>query len=93
MFGKNFPVAEYLRTHILDARTVSRSGGWWTAVLLIEDPRNGKPYLALYRWQRRHDEWKKASSFKINSTAQLVEIVDCLLKFSPAMTAGEQART
>ena len=48
-FGKNFPIAEYYKEHILDAETVSRGGGWWTAVLLINDPVSKKPFIALYQ--------------------------------------------
>ena len=82
MPGTNFPVAEFLRDHILDARTVSRRGGWWSAVLKIEDPRTKEPYIALYRWRLKEGEWKKATSFKINSSDHVKTIIEALTKFA-----------
>ena len=87
MFGKNFPISEYLRPNIIDATTVSRKGGWWTAVLLIRDPKSQKPYLALYRWQKRGGDWKKSSSFKINSPEQLAKIMDSLTNLASHLEA------
>ena len=40
---------------------------WWTAVLLIKDPRTGKPFVSLYRWESRQGEWKTRKSFKFSS--------------------------
>lgn len=89
MTGRNFPVSEYLRPHILDAQTVSRAGNWWTAVLCIQDPHTSRPYVALYKWQRRNGEWKKASSFKINSHRHLATILQCLSEFDPMMATNK----
>lgn len=63
MLGTNFPVSAYYKERILDAVTVVRSGSWWTAVLVIKDPRSGKPFLGLYRWQKLEDGWKTRSRF------------------------------
>ena len=52
MFGTNFPISEYYRKNILDAETISRGGNWWTAVLLILDPKTKKPFVSFYRWQK-----------------------------------------
>ena len=80
--GTNFPVAEYLRPHILDARTISRTGAWWTAILVIEDPRNNKPYIALYKWQSKDGSWRKSTSFRISQGKHLTGIVETLAEFS-----------
>ena len=81
-FGTNFPVAEYLRDHIQTARTISRSGSWWTAILVISDPRSGNPYVALYKWQNRGGDWKKATSFRISSKEHLDKIIEHLRDFT-----------
>ena len=81
MGGQNFPVDEYLRPQIRNARTISRSGQWWTAVLVIEDPVARKPFLALYKWQKQNDGWQKKSSFRINSAKHLATIVESLQAF------------
>ena len=78
MIGQNFPVTESLRSHIRNARTISRAGNWWTAVLLVDDPWTGKPFVSLYKWQRRQGAWKKTSSFKIHSAKHLAAIVESL---------------
>lgn len=59
----DFPVARYLRGQIRDALTLTRTGRWWSAALLIEDPQSQKRYIAIYRWQRRGGTWKRVSKF------------------------------
>lgn len=83
MIGQNFPVTEQLRPHIRDARTISRAGDWWTAVLLLNDPWTRRPYVSLYKWQCRNGAWKKAASFKIHSAKHLAAIVESLTEFGP----------
>lgn len=73
-----FPVSDYYRDTIIDARTISRAGGWWTAVLVIEDPKNGKPFINLYRWQKRGDDWKTRKNFKVNSRKLLLALIGSL---------------
>lgn len=63
MLGINFPISEYYRQNILDARTISRGGPWWTAVLLIQDPKSNRPFVALYRWQKTESGWKARKRF------------------------------
>lgn len=79
--GKNFPVAEYYRENILDARTIARSGTWWSALLVIKDPKTELPFVALYKWNKRDGEWKKATSFKINKQRDLSLIRESLTEF------------
>ena len=57
MLGTNFPISEYYRDHIIDAHTLFRAGNWWTALLVIDDPRSGKPFIGLYRWWSAPIEW------------------------------------
>jgi hypothetical protein len=49
MLGQNFPISDYYRENIIDAVTISRSDGWWTAVLVIKEPKSDNPFIALYR--------------------------------------------
>lgn len=70
----DFPVDRYLRNQIRDALTLARVGGWWSAALLIEDPRSGKPYVAFYRWQFRNGAWKRVSKFNCRAKADADKI-------------------
>jgi len=81
-FGQNFPISDYYRTNIEDARTVTRAGGWWTAVLLIKDPRSEKSFLNLYRWQKRDSEWRVRKTFSIRSKSELEKIIQAMQEFS-----------
>ena len=83
--GKNFPVSETIRSDILDARTISRSSQWWTAILLFNNPKNNSPYITLYKWNLRNSVWKKASSFKINAPDHLSKILNVLEGFQDRM--------
>lgn len=84
--GKNFPVSSTIREEILDARTISRSSTWWTAILLFNNPRNNIPYLTLYKWQLRNGVWKKAQSFKINKKSHLAKILEVFEGFTESMS-------
>tara|TARA_B100000315_G_C14587383_1_gene593801 strand:+ start:4448 stop:4711 length:264 start_codon:yes stop_codon:yes gene_type:complete len=76
MVGDNFPITDYYRGHILDATTISRVGGWWVAILLIEDPKSKKPFISLYRWQSTDRGWKARKQFKFNSQKEVGKIFD-----------------
>ena len=82
MLGTNFPISDYYREHIIDAETIARSGGWWTAVLLIKDPKKSTPFLGIYRWQYTESGWKVRNRFYIRSNEQLQKIVETIEKFS-----------
>ena len=73
-----YPVTDYYKEHVLDGITVSRGGGWWTAILLIEDPKNKARFLNLYRWESSGDEWKTRKTFTIRDQGGLDKIVKAL---------------
>ena len=81
MLGTNFPISEYYRDNIRDAVTISRGGGWWTAAVLIEDPKNGELFVNLYTWQHVEDAWKMRKSFTIRSQKALRSITEALKGF------------
>lgn len=79
MLGTNFPVSDYYKNNILDAETLSRSGSWWTAVLLIADPKTDNPFIAVYRWQMTDRGWKVRKAFSCRRKAEasaLAEVVE-----------------
>lgn len=82
-FGKKFPVSDTIRNDILDARTISRSSLWWTAVLQFRksETEPEEKYITLYKWKMTKGVWKRASSFKINSSKHLEKIVGALQDF------------
>lgn len=73
--GTNFPTSQYVQGNILDGRTLSRDGTWWSAVLLIEQPTSGKRVLALYRWQLVSGQWKTRAKFNIGDRSNFDEVV------------------
>jgi hypothetical protein len=90
----NFPVSEYYRDHIKDGETLARGGGWWTAVLVIEDPRTHFPFIAVYRWQSTEAGWKVRKQLTLRSRQQVSQLSDILCRLAtqlPATAAGEEA--
>ena len=81
----DFPVSEYYRGGIKEARTISRSGSWWAAVLLIEDPATKAPFLAFYRWQRKDGVWKVRKSFNGRSKRDAVRLVRIVQELSASL--------
>lgn len=81
MLGQNFPIDDYYKSHIVDAITLSRKGVWWTAVLLIEDPKTDHLFVSIYRWQKTGDDWKKRSSMRINSKKDCSALEEALSGF------------
>ena len=80
--GKHFPVSDYYKDHIIDAETISNTGQWWTAVLLINDPKTDKAFTALYRWQKRDGVWKNSASFKLHSKQNIADLIRILERFA-----------
>ena len=73
-----FPVTDYYKEHVLDGITVSRGGGWWTAILLIADPKTNGRFVNLYRWESSGDEWKTRKTFTIRDRGGLDKIIAAL---------------
>ena len=65
--GSKFPVSDYYKPHVVDARTLSRTGNWWTAILIIKDPKNGNQFVGCYKWQKMADGWKRRSNLNFRS--------------------------
>jgi hypothetical protein len=78
LLTNRYPVTEYYKEHVVDGITVSRGGGWWTAILLIEDPKTKGRFLNLYRWESNGDEWKTRKTFTIRDRGGLDKIVKAL---------------
>jgi hypothetical protein len=73
-----FPVSEYYADHVLEGITLSNKGGWWSAVLLIRDPKTKKPFLALYRWERKDGTWRNRKSFVIRDQSSVAKVIAAL---------------
>jgi len=69
--GKDFPVSDYYRGHIVDGVTLSRVAGWWSAVLVIRDPKTEKIVLNVYQWQFTEKGWKVRKNFSFKRTKDL----------------------
>ena len=79
--GQNFPVSDYYQDQIIDAETISRAGGWWTAVLLIADPRTKKPFVSIYRWQQTEKGWKIRKQFSFRAKGQGKKAIEVVARF------------
>jgi|TARA_B100000315_G_C14584435_1_gene592162 hypothetical protein len=79
---KDFPISDYYRDNIEDAISISRSGGWWTAALLIRDPKSNQPFVGCYRWQHTESGWKIRGRLKINSKKDLEKMIEILSQFN-----------
>jgi hypothetical protein len=73
-----FPVSDYYSEHVLEGITLSNKGGWWSAVLLIRDPKTKKPFLALYRWEQKDGVWKNRKSFVIRDQSGVAKVISAL---------------
>ena len=78
MIGQDFPVSDYYRENIRDAVTVSRKGTWWSAILLIEDPKTKKNFISLYKWQKSEDAWKVRQKFIIRGRDDASKFADAV---------------
>lgn len=79
--GQNFPISEHYKGMVIDAVTIKRGGRWWTAALLIEDPRSKQPFINLYRWQETDSGWKTRGRFKITRREDATNVIDAISDF------------
>jgi len=75
----DFPVSDYYKDRVREARTISRTGLWWAAVLLIEDPRTEQLFLKFYRWQKRNGNWRVNQSFSCRSKQDCQKLVSTIV--------------
>lgn len=78
MSTMRFPVSEYYADHVLEGITLSNKGVWWSAVLLIRDPKTKLPFLALYRWERKDGTWRNRKSFVIRDQTGVAKVISAL---------------
>ncbi|MDD5668812.1 MAG: hypothetical protein PHE58_02105 [Candidatus Omnitrophica bacterium] len=81
-----YPISAHYREHIVDCETISKRGVWWTAVLLIKDPKSGKPFIGLYRWQSTKDGWKMRKRFTFRRKEEVENIFRCVEKFAQKLS-------
>src|SRR5208283_2727155 len=68
---EKYPAFEDSDIQVLEGKTLSKSNGWWQAVLLIKT--YGKCQVKTYLWQERIDKttgqssWKRKQSWTVNS--------------------------
>ncbi len=87
--GGNFPVGDYYKDQILDAETISRGGGWWSAILLIRDPKTEQPFMAIYRWQFDGETWKMRKTISFKNKKQVEAAIQAMSRFKDRMIGGK----
>tara|TARA_B100000287_G_scaffold340183_1_gene326544 strand:- start:164 stop:424 length:261 start_codon:yes stop_codon:yes gene_type:complete len=85
MLGQNFPINDYYKNNIIDAVTIKRGGNWWSAILLIKDPKSDSMFLNFYKWQKSDDGWKTRQRFKIANKVEMNKVIEILGKFSSSL--------
>lgn len=80
--GTNFPISVYYKDSVVDAETLSNINGWWTAVLLLREPKGGNIFLALYKWQLVDGVWKKRMGWKFKNKSDFEKTLSVLGRFS-----------
>lgn len=78
MPSMRFPVSDYYAAQVIEGITISNKGGWWSAVLLIRDPKTKKPFLGLYRWEQVDGTWKNRKSFVIRDQRGVDKVIAAL---------------
>jgi hypothetical protein len=85
--GVNFPIDSYYKGCIIDAETLSNKSGWWTAVLLLKDPKSKAKFISLYKWQQVDGVWKKRTSWKFKSNQEFLVTFSAVQKFIKTLEA------
>jgi len=74
---------------ILNFKTISKRGRWWTLLALLRDTEKDQTFLSLYKFQKRTNKeteekyWSKHSSFRVNNKKHahsLIESLESLLE-------------
>lgn len=74
---EEYPVSDFYKDHIVEAKTLKKSDRWWSAMLIIDHPDAGKK-VNLYRWQKRDGKWKRRKAFSINNAEDRESIIEFL---------------
>ncbi len=75
---------------ILDYKTVTRRGPWWTLLALLRDPEKETTFLAFYKYQKRKNKetgegyWQKSKSFRINNIDHVPKLLDAIQNLTEA---------
>ncbi|UZP67637.1 hypothetical protein N1030_01335 [Desulfovibrio mangrovi] len=77
----DFPISDYYKGFIREARTVKNSGRWWTALLLIQDPKTNENFVGLYKWQFDGHVWKTRKKFEIRGSSDLRTVIEVLEEY------------
>lgn len=78
----DYPVSEYYKNKLVGGETVTKTGIWWTAILLIQDPKTQKPFVGMYRWQKTKAGWKTRKRFTSRRKSELKQVIKTLQDFS-----------
>ena len=69
---------------IIDFKTISKRGRWWTLLALLRDTDKDQVFISLYKFQKRTNKqteekyWAKASSFRINNKKHIENYIEAL---------------
>ena len=68
---ETFPTLEDSKVEIIEGKTMSKQGGWWSAILLVRIKEFNKVQVKWMLWQEKtsksgQKEWAKKQTYTIN---------------------------
>lgn len=81
----NYPLSDYYKGHVIAGDTLINTGAWWSAVLLIREPKTQKPFIGFYRWQKTKNGWKTRKRFTFKKQDEAKRVIEMIQRFSPKL--------
>jgi len=63
----------------IKAYEIVNSKRYWQFLVVLEDRSTNKRTVALRKYEKKGDDWKRRANFKINSNKNLEKIVEALI--------------
>ncbi len=69
---------------LIEGRTLTKRGQWWTAILLVQPKDNDDPSkrkIVIQRWKKTGDLWRPTKSFTISSPRHYEKLKETIDKW------------
>lgn len=78
----SFPLSDYYKGNIVSGETLTNTGVWWTAILVIKDPKTQKPFVGMYRWQKTKEGWKTRKRFTFKRREEIARAISIIQRLA-----------
>ena len=82
----SIPITEFYKDRVIKVKTISKKGGWWSAVVLLKNPQSGSNFINIYRWQLVEDGWKTRKRFTFRTVKEVVAFTNTVKEFAKYLT-------